>query len=125
MEILAPGTDKTAVWNNYVRADYSTWPVGMECEVHSHDDAGEVFVFLAGACEITVEGETRVVPAGSTVYVGPDEKHKLKAVGDRPLEMFLAVFPNHEPTHTFYLPDGTKEGRNRPAPPGATPQWSK
>jgi mannose-6-phosphate isomerase-like protein (cupin superfamily) len=124
MEILAPDTPRTGVWNTYLRADYATWPLGMECEVHSHDDAAEVFVFLAGACEITVEGETRVVSAGCTVYVGPDEKHKLKAVGDRPLEMFLAVLPNHEPTHTFYRADGTKEHRNRAAPPGAIPQWS-
>jgi mannose-6-phosphate isomerase-like protein (cupin superfamily) len=124
MEILAPGTDKTAVWNTYLRADYATWPLGMECEVHSHEDAAEIFVFLAGACEITVEGETRVVSAGCTVYVGPEEKHKLKAVGDRPLEMFLAVLPNHEPTHTFYRADGTKEHRNRAAPPRAIPQWS-
>ncbi len=116
MEILAPGTAKSSVWNDYLRADYATWPVGQECEVHSHQDAAEVFVFLAGQCEFTVEGETVVVGAGSTVYVGPDEKHKLKAVGDRPLEMFLAVMPNHQPTHTFYAPDGTPIYRNRPSP---------
>jgi mannose-6-phosphate isomerase-like protein (cupin superfamily) len=96
----------------------------MECEVHSHQDAAEVFLFLAGQCEITVESETRVVSAGCTVYVGPDEKHKLKVFGDEPLLMFLAVMPNHQPTHTFYRPDGTTDHRDRPAPPGASPQWS-
>ncbi|MGH2459823.1 MAG: cupin domain-containing protein [Chloroflexota bacterium] len=116
MRILAPGTAKSSVWNDYLRADYATWPVGQECEVHSHRDATEVFVFLAGQCEFTSEGETVVVGAGSTVYVGPEEKHKLKAVGDRPLEMFLAVMPNHHPTHTFYAADGTPIDRDRPAP---------
>jgi mannose-6-phosphate isomerase-like protein (cupin superfamily) len=117
MEILAPGTSKTQVWNSYLRADYATWQPGQDCEVHFHEDAAEVFVFLAGECEMTVEDETRVVQAGSTVYVGPGQKHKLKAVGDRPLEMFLAVMPNHEPTHTFFNADGTTYNRNRQPPP--------
>ncbi|MBI2941773.1 MAG: cupin domain-containing protein [Chloroflexi bacterium] len=116
MKILAPGTEHTSIRNRYLRADYSTWQPGQECEVHSHDDAAEVFVFLSGECEITVEGETRVVSAGCTVYVGPGEKHKLKVPGNRPMEMFLAVMPNHEPTHTFYRADGTPYHRNRQAP---------
>jgi quercetin dioxygenase-like cupin family protein len=62
---------------------------------------------------MTVEDETRAVKAGSTVYVGPCQKHVLKAIGDRPLETFLAVMPSHELTHTFYNPDGQTYNRNR------------
>jgi mannose-6-phosphate isomerase-like protein (cupin superfamily) len=116
MEILAPDSDTTGVWNSYLRAGYSRWQPGQACEVHSHQEAAEVFVFLAGQCEMTVEGETRVVGAGCTVYVGPDEKHILKAVGEQPLEMFMAVMPNHAPSHTFYRDDGTPVDWNRPAP---------
>lgn len=116
MEILAPGTDKAGVWNDYLRAGYGTWQPGQECEDHSHQDAAEIFVFLSGACEFTVKEETRVVSAGSTVYVGPGEKHKLKAVGDRPMDVFMAVMPNHSPTHTFYRDDGTPVHWDRPAP---------
>lgn len=116
MEILAPGTEKRGVWNGYLRGGYATWQPGQDCEVHSHTDAAEIFVFLKGSCEITVEGETRVVSAGCTVYVGPGEKHRLKTVGDEPMEMFLAVMPNHAPTHTFYRADGTPVDWNRPAP---------
>ncbi|GEM_PF-3009631 len=123
MRILEAGTVTTGVWNRYLRADYTTWPPGQECEVHSHQGSAEVFVFLAGQCEMTVEAETQTVSAGCTVYVGPGEKHKPKAVGNRPLEMFLAVMPNHQPTHTFYGADGTPIHRDQPAPPGALPQW--
>lgn len=121
MQILAPQTAQTGVWNDYLRGGYAVWQPGQECEVHSHQDAAEVFIFLSGACEFTAEGETQVVTGGSTVYVGPGEKHKLKAVGDRPLEMFLAVMPNHQPTHTFYRTDGTPVHWNRPAPGSQEP----
>lgn len=116
MEILAPNTAKTGVWNSYLRAGYSTWEPGQECEVHSHQDAAEIFMFLAGECEFTTEEETRRIEAGCTVFVGPDEKHKLRAVGNRPLEIFMAVMPNHSPTHTFYRADGSPVYWNRPAP---------
>ena len=116
MKILTRDGGTGDVWNSYTRGGYATWQPGQDCELHSHDDAGEFFVFLDGACEITVEGETTVLEAGSAVYVGPDEKHKLKVVGDRPMTMFLAVFPNHQPTHTFHHPDGTRYVRNRQPP---------
>lgn len=116
MEVLTPGTDKVGVWNDYLRAGYGTWQPGQECEVHSHQDAAEIFIFLSGACEFTLEGETRVVAAGSTVYVGPGQKHKLKAVGDHPMDVFMAVMPNHSPTHSFYRDDGTPVPWDRPAP---------
>lgn len=116
MEILALDTDQTGVWNDYMRGGYARWEVGQECDVHSHWNAAEVFVFLRGRCEITVENEVLIVGAGQTVYVGPDEKHKLKSIGPEPLEMFLVVCPNHSPTHTFYREDGTPVPYDRPAP---------
>lgn len=116
MVILRPNVAPTEVWNGFTRGGYATWPPGQECEVHCHQDAGEFFVFLGGQCEITFDNETILVSPGCTVYVGPGEMHKLKAVGDQPLEMFLAVFPNHEPTHTFPQDDGTMVHRNRQRP---------
>lgn len=118
MQILRPGTDVTTVWNSYLRADYATWEPGQTCEIHSHQNAAEIFVILSGAAEFWVDGETTVVPGGSTVYVGPGQKHKLTVVGDEPMQMFLAVLPNHIPTHTFYADDGTEIFRNRQPPTG-------
>jgi quercetin dioxygenase-like cupin family protein len=116
VKILTPGTDHEDVWNRYVRGGYATWQPGQDCEVHSHQDAAEVFVILSGQCEFTFDGSRQVVSAGSCVYVGPEEKHKLRVVGNEPMSMFLAVFPNHEPTHTFYEADGTPYVRSRPRP---------
>jgi quercetin dioxygenase-like cupin family protein len=116
VEIISLIGDKREVWNSYTRGGYATWQPGQDCEVHSHEAAGEFFVILSGACEFTFEAETRVLEAGSAVYVGPDEKHKLRVVGDAPMTMFLAVFPNHQPTHTFYRADGKSYYRNRPPP---------
>lgn len=110
------------IWNHYLRAGYATWPVGMACDVHFHKDAAEVFVIVDGACDFIVGDETKRVVAGQTVYVGPGVAHKLTAVGDRPMKMFLAVMPNHEPTHTIQNNDGTWRDHNR-QPPTATDIW--
>ena len=32
------------VWNDYIRADYATWEVGQDCEVHYHEGAVEIFI---------------------------------------------------------------------------------
>ncbi len=115
LHVLTPQTED-GVWNDRLRGGYATWPVGMECDVHAHWEAGEFFTFLEGACAFSSDEGTRLLPAGHTVYVGPDERHKLKSVGDVPLVMFLAVSPNHSPTHTFYAPDGTPVDRDRTRP---------
>jgi quercetin dioxygenase-like cupin family protein len=116
VKLLIPGTENADVWNGYLRGGYATWQPGQDCELHSHDDAAEVFVILGGQCEFTVEDATFLVPAGQTVYVGPGEKHRLRVVGDQPMDMFLAVMPNHEPTHTFYDEEGRSVYRNRERP---------
>ena len=116
MEVISTAGPKTEVWNSYTRGGYATWQPGQDCEVHSHEDAGEFFVILAGACEFSFDEKTVLLQTGSAVYVGPGERHKLRVVSPVPMTMFLAVFPNHQPTHTFYNPDGTTYVRNRQAP---------
>ncbi len=123
MHILSmDDTPAPIIWNGYLRAGYATWPVGQTCPVHYHQRAAEVFIFLDGECDFVVDGETQRVRAGQTVYVGPGASHKLTAVGDRPMKMFLAVLPNHEPTHTIQQDDGTWRDHNR-QPPGPTDVW--
>jgi hypothetical protein len=36
MQIITPGTPNSTIWNGYLRADYATWEIGQECEIHSH-----------------------------------------------------------------------------------------
>ncbi len=113
--------EPTAVWTDLMRGGYARWEPGFECDYHCHEGADEVFVFLAGQCEITVEGETRVCGAGETVYTRAGQRHKLKAVGDQPLEMFMVVAPNHSPTHTMYYPDGRVTHHDRALPERRVP----
>lgn len=120
LHVLTPGM-ADGIWNDHLRGGYASWPIGMACDVHSHRRAGEFFTFLEGACELTSDEGTWVLPAGRAVYVGPDERHKLTSAGDVPLRMFLAVAPNHSPTHTFYAPDGTPIPRDRPRPANPVP----
>jgi len=123
MQILnIDGDPHETVWNGFLRADYATWPVGQDCPVHYHEKAAELFIILDGQCEMTVGDEVRVINAGQTVYTAPNEPHKLKAVGDRPLKMFLVVVPNHEPTHTMVEADGSTREHNR-QPPGPDVIW--
>jgi mannose-6-phosphate isomerase-like protein (cupin superfamily) len=117
MQILTlDGQPHATVWNGFLRADYATWEVGQDCQVHYHKDAVEIFVFLDGQCEMTVGDEVEVVNAGQAVYVGPGVPHKLRAVGDRPMKMFLFVSPNHQPTHTMVEADGSTRDTDRPEP---------
>jgi len=115
--------DGGSVWNDETRGGIGTWPVGQSFQTHSHEGAGEYFLFLEGECEFTAGDETVVFGPGEGVYVEPGEPHSMTAVGHRPLVVFMCVFPNHEPTHTFYRADGSPVHWNRPGPgiPSARP----
>jgi mannose-6-phosphate isomerase-like protein (cupin superfamily) len=91
-----------------MRGGAHRWPPGWVAQWHSHDGADEVFAFLQGTCEITVEDETRVVRAGEFVYVPAEARHTLRNIGADDLIVFLVVAPNHQPTHTFYDADGRR-----------------
>jgi mannose-6-phosphate isomerase-like protein (cupin superfamily) len=106
----------TAIWTDQMRGGYATWQSGFECDYHCHQGADEVFVFLDGQCEITVEGETRLCGPGETVYTRAGQLHKLKAVGPDPLVMFIVVAPNHSPTHTIHHADGRIQNTDRTVP---------
>jgi mannose-6-phosphate isomerase-like protein (cupin superfamily) len=82
---------------------------GATARYHSHDGAPEVFVFLKGRCEMTVEGEKSEVAAGDVVHVAPEMKHGFFNPGPDRLAAWLTVTPNVTPSHTFYeqLPDST------------------
>ncbi len=70
--------------------------------MHSHDVAGESFLVVEGTCEFTVDGEDVTCEPGQLIYVPPQVKHALHAVGDARCTVFLTVTPHIEPTHTRY-----------------------
>jgi quercetin dioxygenase-like cupin family protein len=109
MTSVAPGQARAEVGNALVRSTVDRWEVGTSCGLHFHGGAGEVFVFLEGECDLEVDGNVHRCVPGDAVYVEPEERHRLTAVGDRPLVFFLAVFPNLSPRTTWVRDDGALE----------------
>ncbi len=70
--------------------------------MHSHDVAGEIFLVLEGQCEFLIEDERVTCGPGQLIYVEPQRKHTLHAIGDEPCVVYLSVTPHVEPTHTRY-----------------------
>jgi mannose-6-phosphate isomerase-like protein (cupin superfamily) len=106
---VAAPTSPAVVFNELVRSTIDRWVVGTSSGLHFHRGAAEVFVFLDGECDLEVEGEIHRFGPGEAVYIEPDERHDLTAVGDRDLVFFLAVFPNLSPKTTWVHDDGTLE----------------
>lgn len=96
------------IMTGQMRGGAHRWPPGWSAQWHSHDGADEVFAFLQGTCEISVENETRVVRAGEFVFVPAEARHTLRNIGDDDLLVFLVVAPHRQPTHTFYNERGER-----------------
>jgi quercetin dioxygenase-like cupin family protein len=73
---------------------------------HTHDLGHEMFLVLDGEAEFTVDGETAVVRAGQACVARAGQWHEVRAVGDRPMTLYLSVTPHVEPTHTHWEREG-------------------
>lgn len=116
MRTLSQDRPDELIANRMVRAGYLRWQPGDRSLIHSHEGAGEVFVFLAGVCEIETDTEVRRFGVGETVYIPAGERHRLTAVSEDELIMFFVVAPNDSPTHTFYRSDGSRVPYDRALP---------
>ncbi|RMJ21036.1 hypothetical protein PHISP_08094, partial [Aspergillus sp. HF37] len=59
--------------------------------VHRHQQA-EIYYIIDGEGEVTIEGVTKRVTAGSSVFIPSNEKHSIVNVGSKSLRFFY-VFP--------------------------------
>jgi quercetin dioxygenase-like cupin family protein len=89
------------------RARFRRVELGPVPAMHSHDLGGETFLVLEGQIEFTVEEDRVTCAPGQLIYVPPQTRHAVRAVGDRPGAIFLSVTPHVEPTHTFYDAHGS------------------
>jgi mannose-6-phosphate isomerase-like protein (cupin superfamily) len=65
-----------------------TWldvPTGVEQELHSHEEAEQVYVVARGAGRMTVAGDTQEIAQGDLVMVPPATDHSIENVGDAEL----------------------------------------
>ncbi len=72
-----------------------TMPPGGEIPFHYHE-CEESLTFLSGQVEVTLDEETAVVEADTTVFVPPHTLHRIRNVGDEPVRL-LAFFPAKMP----------------------------
>jgi mannose-6-phosphate isomerase-like protein (cupin superfamily) len=65
-----------------------TWievPGGVDQELHSHEEAEQVYVITRGSGSMTVAGDTQDVTAGDLVMVPPATDHSIANPGDSDL----------------------------------------
>ena len=55
---------------------------------HRHANE-ELIVVLRGTVAVTIEGETRRIGAGSSVFLAPNDFHGLRNVGDEPAAYYI------------------------------------
>jgi quercetin dioxygenase-like cupin family protein len=65
---------------------------GGRIPLHGHAWEHEIFV-VRGTVEVFTDTESKVVTGGTALYVGPDEPHGYRNIGDEDLE-FLCIVPN-------------------------------
>ncbi len=71
----------------------SRWLSTFEVPPHFHKDHSETFYVLDGQVEWTVEGETRVLSAGDSLYVSPNTVHSVRVVGGKDSRNMLIYEP--------------------------------
>jgi mannose-6-phosphate isomerase-like protein (cupin superfamily) len=85
-----------------IRSRFLRMEPGEVAGRHSHDLGAEIFLILAGQCEMEIEGHREVLGPGQMCFAARDEMHQAKVVGDEPMIMYLSVTPHIEPTHTSW-----------------------
>ncbi len=91
-----------------IRARFMRLDPGETARAHSHDLGHEIFLVLAGKAEFTIAGETALVGPGQLCIALVDQMHSVRAIGDKPMIMYLSVTPHIQPTHTYWGPGGRR-----------------
>ena len=66
----------------------ATWlevPPGIDQELHSHEEAEQVYVVCRGSGKMTVAGDTQEVSEGDLILVPPATDHSIANEGDADL----------------------------------------
>ena len=83
---------------------------GFQLPPHT-DSAEEVIAVMNGEARVTVDDESRTVPAGGIAVVPADVRHRVESVGRETLR-FLAIYASDEVTTAYeepVQPDGERE----------------
>lgn len=115
--------ERPGVFSRVCRGSLTAWPVGgvgligdsLGPIMHAHDDASEIFLFLAGRCRLEVGRTEHLLDTGDFVLVPPEVPHNLwNETPEEPLVVFWLVAPNY-PDNKWRTDDFRPEGYERPA----------
>ncbi|WP_428232662.1 quercetin 2,3-dioxygenase [Flavobacterium sp.] len=67
---------------------------GVGIPMHVHENEDEVFRILEGKIEFIVEGKTRILKAGDTIFLPRQVPHAFKVVGERNAKAIVTVIPS-------------------------------
>lgn len=68
---------------------------GASIGYHTHENNSEIVYALQGEAQVTIDGITEVLKAGTAHYCPMGHSHGMKNVSDKPFVMF-AVVPFHK-----------------------------
>ena len=91
-----------------IRSRFLRIEPGPSAGSHTHDLGHEVFLVIEGLAEFEIDGSKRQVGPGQMCVALAGQMHGVRAVGDRPMTMYLSVTPHIQPTHTFWDADGRR-----------------
>ncbi len=97
-----------------IRARFARMEPGEEAGYHSHDLGHEVFLVLQGRALFTIDGDEKELGPGEMCVALVDQVHKVRAVGDEPMVMYLSVTPHLQPTHTSRSETGERHPHHFP-----------
>jgi mannose-6-phosphate isomerase-like protein (cupin superfamily) len=88
-ELFGPAT--TPARNQSVAE--ATIPIGQATRRHYHRDAEEIYVILAGAGRMEIDGQERDLTIGDSVLIPPGAWHQISSVGSEPLRLLVTCAP--------------------------------
>jgi len=89
--IMSPQTD--AHIKNFTLILSTLAPDGGCTDIHSHDEGGELMIFMSGQGKAWLEGKEYELKSGVALYAPPGMVHKTLNTGENPLVIACVFIP--------------------------------
>jgi quercetin dioxygenase-like cupin family protein len=89
---LVNGITIKAIYGNSVSVSFLEFPAYSQIPPHAHPNE-QVGIVTAGALHYTINGESKLCPAGSAFVVPPNAVHSATVVSDTPAKLIDVFTP--------------------------------